>query len=63
MELPLVYRGAKKEERSALATEALKRVELEKRINHMPAQMSGGQQQRVAIARVVATRLPIIIAN
>lgn len=63
VELPLIYRGIKKEERSALAVEALKRVGLEKRMNHLPTQMSGGQQQRVAIARAVAARPPIILAD
>jgi putative ABC transport system ATP-binding protein len=63
VELPLIYRGVKKEERSALAVEALRRVGLEKRMNHLPAQMSGGQQQRVAIARAVAARPPIILAD
>ncbi|MBE6834919.1 MAG: ABC transporter ATP-binding protein [Ruminococcaceae bacterium] len=63
VELPLIYRGVKKEERASLATEALKRVGLEKRMNHLPAQMSGGQQQRVAIARAVAAKPPIILAD
>ena len=63
VELPLIYRGVKKEERAALAVEALKRVGLEKRMNHLPTQMSGGQQQRVAIARAVAAKPPIILAD
>ena len=63
VELPLVYRGMKKEERRKLAIEALERVGLSHRINHLPKQMSGGQQQRVAIARAVAARPPIILAD
>lgn len=63
VELPLIYRGVKREERENLAVDALTRVGLEKRMNHLPAQMSGGQQQRVAIARAVAAKPPIILAD
>ena len=63
VELPLIYRGMKQEERDKLAVEALTRVGLEKRMNHLPSEMSGGQQQRVAIARAVAARPPVILAD
>lgn len=63
VELPLVYRGMKKEERNKLALEALDRVGLSHRLDHLPKQMSGGQQQRVAIARAVAARPPVILAD
>lgn len=63
VELPLIYRGIKKEKRDEVSIEALKRVGLENRMNHLPAQMSGGQQQRVAIARAVAAKPPIILAD
>ncbi len=63
VELPLVYRGMKKEERNKLALAALERVGLSHRLDHLPKQMSGGQQQRVAIARAVAARPPIILAD
>lgn len=63
VELPLVYRGMKKEEREKLALEALERVGIGNRINHLPSELSGGQQQRVAIARAVAARPPIILAD
>lgn len=63
VELPLIYRGMKQEERDKLSTEALARVGLEQRMNHLPSEMSGGQQQRVAIARAVAAKPPIILAD
>ncbi len=63
VELPLVYRSMKKDERNKLALEALNRVGLSHRLDHLPKQMSGGQQQRVAIARAVAARPPVILAD
>ena len=61
VELPLIYRGMKAEQRHELSEAALKRVGLEKRMDHLPNQMSGGQQQRVAIARALAAKPPIIL--
>jgi len=63
VELPLIYRGVSKKERMELAREALKKVGLENRMDHKPAEMSGGQQQRVAIARAIAQAPPIILAD
>ena len=63
VELPLVYRGVSKNERKQLAMEALKSVGLEERMKHKPNEMSGGQQQRVAVARAVAAKPPIILAD
>ncbi len=63
VELPLVYRGMKKEERRAISKDALERVGLGSRMNHLPAEMSGGQQQRVAVARAIAARPPVILAD
>lgn len=63
VELPLVYRGVSKNERKQLAMEGLKSVGLEDRMKHKPNEMSGGQQQRVAVARAVAAKPPIILAD
>lgn len=63
VELPLIYRGMKAEQRHELSEAALKRVGLERRMHHLPNQMSGGQQQRVAIARALAAKPPLILAD
>lgn len=63
VELPLTYRGMPKEERHERSLDALSKVGLAERKNHLPRQMSGGQQQRVAIARAIAARPPIILAD
>ena len=63
VELPLIYRGIKPEQRHELSSAALERVGLGNRMEHLPSQMSGGQQQRVAIARAVAAKPPVILAD
>ncbi|MBR5115498.1 MAG: ABC transporter ATP-binding protein, partial [Lachnospiraceae bacterium] len=63
VELPLVYRGVGRRERTQLATKALQTVGLGKRMDHRPQEMSGGQQQRVAIARAIAQAPPILLAD
>lgn len=63
VELPLIYRHVEKNKRKRLAVEALKKVGLENRMKHKPAEMSGGQQQRVAIARAIAAAPPLILAD
>ena len=63
VELPLIYRGVSKRERTNLAKEALRKVGLENRMDHKPTEMSGGQQQRVAIARAIAQAPPVILAD
>lgn len=45
------------------AKTALKKVGLEDRMDNFPSQMSGGQQQRVSIARAVARRPKILLAD
>ena len=63
VELPLVYAGVAKKERTAKAMAILKRVGLGDRTDHHPAQLSGGQQQRVAIARALVTEPLLILAD
>jgi putative ABC transport system ATP-binding protein len=45
------------------AAEALRRVGLEDRLEHLPAQLSGGEQQRVAIARALINHPKLILAD
>lgn len=63
VELPLIYRGVGKRERTELSKQALTKVGLSHRMYHKPAEMSGGQQQRVAIARAIAQAPPVILAD
>ena len=63
VELPLIYRGLGKRERTRLSNEALEHVGLANRSTHRPSEMSGGQQQRVAIARAIAQAPPILLAD
>jgi putative ABC transport system ATP-binding protein len=63
VELPLIYAGVPADERIARAREALRQVDLEKRMYHKPNELSGGQRQRVAIARALVTRPSILLAD
>lgn len=63
VELPLIYRGLDKKTRRMAAKHALKLVGLGSRMTHKPSEMSGGQQQRVAVARAIAARPPVILAD
>jgi putative ABC transport system ATP-binding protein len=60
---PLIYRGMRPAERARRAREALARVGLEKRQDHLPNQLSGGQRQRVAIARALCSEPSILLAD
>ena len=63
VELPMIYGGVPRPERQARAAELLDRVGLGTRKGHRPTQMSGGQQQRVAIARSLANRPDLLLAD
>ncbi len=63
VELPLIYRGIEKRIRREIAVSSLEMVGLGERLHHKPSQMSGGQQQRVAVARAIAARPPVILAD
>lgn len=63
VELALTIAGVGKEERRRRATEALRRVGLEKELHKRPNQLSGGQMQRVAIARALVNNPDILLAD
>lgn len=63
VELPMLYAGVKRAERTKRAIELLKMVGMEERMYHKPNELSGGQKQRVAIARAMANNPSIILAD
>ncbi|MDD6097399.1 MAG: ABC transporter ATP-binding protein [Oscillospiraceae bacterium] len=63
VELPMLYAGKSKHERSRRAKELLKMVGMEDRYTHQPNELSGGQKQRVAIARAMANDPSIVLAD
>ncbi|MDP8238453.1 MAG: ABC transporter ATP-binding protein [Candidatus Hatepunaea meridiana] len=61
--LPLLYRSIPDVQRNELAKEALGKVGLSERMNHVPTQLSGGEQQRVAMARALVGGPSLILAD
>ena len=59
----LLYRGGRAAERRLLAQAAIERVGLSHRAGHRPNQLSGGEQQRTAIARALAGRPALVLAD
>ena len=63
VELPMLYAGVPRKERTEKALRMLELVGMEERVKHLPEELSGGQKQRVAIARAMSNEPAIILAD
>jgi len=63
VEMPLLLNGVGSAERRNRVAEMLQAVGLVDRAHHRPDQLSGGQQQRVAVARALAIRPSVVLAD
>ena len=61
--LPQLIHGSTKAMAEARATELLGALGLSQRLTHKPSQLSGGEQQRVAVARALANRPLLVLAD
>ena len=61
--LPQLVRGADTPAARARATQLLSALGLSQRLDHRPSKLSGGEQQRVAVARALANKPPLVLAD
>jgi len=63
VELPMLYAGVPRKERTERAKELLDKVGILEKARQFPSQLSGGQRQRVAIARALVNRPALLLAD
>ena len=61
--LPQLVKGTSRADADARAADLLTTLGLGHRLTHRPSQLSGGEQQRVAVARALANRPALILAD
>jgi putative ABC transport system ATP-binding protein len=63
VQIPMFEGGLSRTQRRERAVDLLKSVGLDHRLGHFPSQLSGGERQRVAIARSLANRPSVLLAD